>query len=501
MSSTNQVAYRCVCGSTIQVDSQDGGSCDDCGRAYTANAVNASMSMTIGMPADVSIEPVEPEDDEMIGRALDHFTIVDRLGGGGMGTVYRALDESLQRYVALKVIRRDRATGGSDDTVQLERLMQEARAQARVNHAHVVHIYFVSRDEALPYLAMELVPGRSLATSLAAETMPYSEVTRIAGQIADALRESAQYDIVHGDIKPANILMYDGNAKLSDFGLAQRMSRQTEDDAKVAGTPNYMAPEVCRGELADTRSDQYSFGVMLFEMTFGTLPYSFPDSSLETRFTAHQQSPVEFPFPWPSAVPESWREVLGRLLAKDPAARYGSYEELITDIKRHRPIAPVPAGRLVRGIAWGIDLLIIFVVQTIILASSAFLGEFLGLPRLIMTVAGFIVPVAALLWQRVGGRSPGKRIMQLRVVDEHGLPPSSRVLAWRSVFQLLPAWLFPLMSNVNGSGLLPSWIVLSVGVLGGIALVADAFVAVFTIGMRSIHDRLFKTRVVLDSPD
>ena len=499
MSPTKPATYRCVCGSTVQVDSREGGTCDDCGRAYTANAVNASMSMTIGMPADVSVEPVDPEDDEMIGRSLDHFTIIDRLGGGGMGTVYRALDESLQRYVAIKVIRRQGINGDSTDPIQLDRLLQEARAQARVNHAHVVHIYFVSRNEQLPYLAMELVPGRSLATRLKEEPMPYAEVAKIARQIAEALRESAQFDIVHGDIKPANILMHDGNAKLSDFGLSQRMSRQTEDDAKVAGTPNYMAPEVCRGELADTRSDQYSFGVMLFEMTFGTLPYSFPDSSLETRFTAHQQSPVEFPVPWPNSVPDSWRAILEKLLAKNPTDRYDSYENLLVDLDKNRPIAPVPAGRLVRGMAWGIDLLLMLVVQTVFLTVGGFFGELLGVPNFLLASCGLIAPIFALQWQRRGGRSPGKRILQIRVVDEHGLPPSPRALAWRSVFQLLPAWLVPLTSNINGAGL-PDYVVLPAALLGGLALVADAFVAIFTVGMRSIHDRIFKTRVVLDTP-
>lgn len=496
MSSTNTVAYRCVCGSTIQVDSRVGGGCDDCGRSYSASAFNASLSLTMGMPTHAQAAETDDESDEMLGRSLDHFTIIDRLGGGGMGTVYRALDESLQRYVAIKVIgRRGRS---ANETEHVERLLQEARAQARVNHANVVHIYFVSRDEKLPYLAMELVPGQALGVRVKEGPMPYAEVVDIAIQVAAALRESAQFDIVHGDIKPANILLHDGNAKLSDFGLSQRISRQTADDAKVAGTPNYMAPEVCRGELADTRSDQYSFGVMLFEMTFGRMPYSFPDSSLETRFTAHQQSPVEFPNPWPREVPESWKETLARLLAKDPADRFDSYDELIAELERLRPVAPVPAGRLARGIAWGIDLIILLGLQTVLLALMAVSIAFLKLPGIFPGPVGFVIPVLAMLWLRAGGQSPGKRIMQLRVVDEHGLTPSRQVLAWRSVFQFLPLWLFPLLSNVNQMGL-PEWITIPVGITGGLVLVADSFVAIFTMGIRSIHDRIFKTRVVLGS--
>lgn len=496
MSTANTLAYRCVCGQTIQVDSRVGGGCDTCGRTYSGNAVNASMSVTIGMPTDVRSHEDDPESDGMVGRSLDHFTIIDRLGGGGMGTVYRALDESLQRYVAIKVIGRGRV--GAGDTEHVERLLQEARAQARVNHANVVHIYFVSRCEELPYLAMELVPGASLAVRLADDPLPYGEVVDIAIQVAEALRESAQFDIVHGDIKPCNILMHNGSAKLSDFGLSQRLSLQTEDDAKVAGTPNYMAPEVCRGELADTRSDQYSFGVMLFEMTFGRLPYSFPDSTLETRFEAHQQSPVEFPLPWPREVPESWRSTLERLLAKSPEDRYSDYDELLTDLRRQRPIDPIPAGRLVRGMAWGIDLTILLGLQTVLLAVVGVLIALFDLPGFFPGATGFAVPVLALLWLRGGGTSLGKKILQLRVVDEHGLPPSRQVLAWRSVFQFLPLWLLPVVSNVNEMGL-PGWLTIPVAIAGGLAIVADTFFAVFTPGIRSIHDRIFKTRVVLDS--
>jgi len=495
----NSVAYRCVCGETIEVDSRSGGECHVCGRSYTANAVNASMSMTIGMPNDVTIEPADPADDEMLGRAIDHFTIIDRLGGGGMGTVYRALDESLQRYVAIKVIRRGGAVDGSTGGLELDRLLQEARAQARVSHPNVVHIYFISRDESLPYLAMELVPGQSLASRLGEEPpLTYAEVAHIGVQVASALREAAQFDIVHGDIKPANIMMHEGNAKLSDFGLAHRMSSRTADPTKIAGTPNYMAPEVCRGEPADTRSDQYSFGVMLFEMTFGRMPYSYGDKTLETRFQAHQFSPIEFPTPWPESVPDSFREILQRLLAKDPGDRYPSHDAVIEALDRNRPIEPVPAGRLVRGLAWGIDLAIMFVIQTAVLISLAVAERWVNLPNILITALGLVAPVVALLWQRAGGRSPGKRLLQMRVVDEYGLLPSSRRLAWRSVFQLLPAWTIPLTAQVSGNAFLPRGLAITVAILGFTALVLDALVGFFTLEMRSIHDRIFKTRVVLD---
>ena len=219
MSSQNTIGYRCVCGTTIEIDATMPGRCGTCGRPYGGAVADPSLSMTIGMP----VVPVDAE-DEMTGTSLDHFTITDRLGGGGMGTVYRALDESLQRYVALKVLR---AGGeGSTGSLQVERLLQEARAQARISHPNVVHIYFVSRDEQLPYLAMELVPGDTLKQRLESGPLAYGQVVEVGLQIATALAESAKLDIVHGDIKPANILLSGPVANLSDFGLAQRLSRR-----------------------------------------------------------------------------------------------------------------------------------------------------------------------------------------------------------------------------------------------------------------------------------
>ena len=311
----------------------DGGHCSECGRDISPDMLRSNVSMTIDLPSDGSGASVSSPtamspaaaDESMIGRHLGHFKILGALGHGGMGSVYRALDESLQRFVALKVIRSSAAS--ADD---IDRLMQEARAQARVNHPHVVHIYFVSPHEEDAFLAMELVNGPTLQQRLRDEPLNYAQVIRIARETTLALSQSARFDIVHGDIKPSNILLEDGHrVKLSDFGLSSRISRAGQKSVKISGTPAYMAPEVCQGQEATVFSDQYSLGVMLFQMTFGRTPYTIGEDSVTAMMTAHQQSVVEFPKPWPQHLPDSWKQVLATLLQKNPGDRFPDYEALL----------------------------------------------------------------------------------------------------------------------------------------------------------------------------
>ena len=487
--------YLCVCGQTIQVSSEQGGTCDDCGRTYSGQAVNMSMTMTMGPP---SCTVIDCEDDDMVGQSLDHFTIVNRLGDGGMGAVYRAMDDSLQRYVAIKVLR-----GGAraaNETEHVERLLQEARAQARVNHANVVHIYFVSKDRQLPYLAMELVPGRTLAERIADKPISYSEVVGIGLQIAHALRESTQFDIVHGDIKPSNILLHEDLAKLSDFGLSQQISQSGPESGKIAGTPNYMSPEVCRGDPATTKSDMYSFGVMLFEMTFGRLPYSFGDSTVKSRLDAHQHATPEFPATWPPSVPESWRPFLGKLLEKNEADRFENWDELIDAMRSLRPLQPVAAGRFARGIAWAVDSLLLTFVHLLAIVPFAILRETVLSESVALSFLSFasllIVPAFVWWWIGRGGTSPGKNLMQLQVVDRHGLKLEHQVSARRSIFKFLPIWCLPLTAKSDVMAL-PDFLRWSI--LAGLLLflIVEILLVILRRGGRSLHDQVFDSRVVL----
>jgi uncharacterized RDD family membrane protein YckC len=505
------VDYRCVCGETISLETTTGGQCAKCGRKYAAEALRSAAAETICL-ADAARGAAElpsvsstDEPDRNIGRTLGHFRILRMLGQGGMGTVYQALDQSLQRYVALKVIRAgDR---GATDSPQLQRLFQEAIAQARVNHPHVVHIYHVGRDGDAPFLAMELVGGTTLAQQLEAGPLGFAEVIEAAIQLTDALRSCQQFDIVHGDIKPNNILLTEAGAvKLSDFGLSARLSQVLRDRPGITGTPNYLAPELAAGGTPDLRSDLYSLGVTFFEMTFGRLPFSFSGSDLQERMRAHQTAQVEFPQPWPRTVPESWQHVLNRLLAKSPDDRYADYRQLLMDLQRLRPIAAPTAGRLQRGLAWAVDYLGTGVGQALITIPLAMLGtprSILGKP-LLAIMLGAACAVPPLLFagiQTHWGTTPGKLLFQLRIVDRYGLRPNSVRLALRSIAQVLPLWAVVVWRTQQ---------VLGIGFVGiaffGIAAVAtllDALWALIERNRRSIHDVLFDTRVVLDigAPD
>lgn len=436
--------------------------------------------------------------DPLIGRRLGHFRIMSRLGVGGMGAVYRAMDESLQRYVALKVIDDPEA---DDDGRRVARLLQEARAQARVNHPNVVHIYYVSRNEQSPFLAMELVHGVTLADRLREGALRFAEMIDIAIQTAEALQQAALFDIVHGDIKPGNILLTDGaTVKLSDFGLAQRLSQSSRTPERLAGTPNYLSPEACRGQPTDIRSDMYALGVMLFEMTFGRLPYTFVGESVNSRIRAHCSGKVEFPERWPTNVPEAWRAVLERLLAKEPCERYWTHDLLLDDLRALRPVARPRAGRLVRSIAWIVDVTIVSAIQRFIIglfaggAVGAFLAERPGI-ALLASLSGFAVPMIVMYLQSQWRMSPGKELLQIRIVDVHGLPPRPGRLALRNLLSMLPLWHFGVQTFCNAAGL-PL-----LGHVAGVATIAivavDAAFGLVRRDRRTLHDLVAGTQVVL----
>ena len=495
------VAHPCDCGATIAVDPLAGGVCEQCGQFCPADALAGSDSGYFGDELGAEFDGLlDPEPDPLIGARLHHFQIMSILGTGGMGTVYRALDDSLHRYVALKVITRGAA---GQDGPNVARVLQEARAQARVNHPNVVHIYYVSQDEENPFLAMELIHGPTLADRLRDGPLPYGETVEIAMQIADALRQSAQYDIVHGDIKPGNILLCDEDkVKLSDFGLARRLSVAEDDPEQIAGTPNYLSPEACRGEPTDIRSDMYALGVMLFEMTFGRLPYSFDHSGAAARIRAHCHAKIEFPDEWPAHIPEQWAGVLGRLLAKDPEQRYWSYEPLLSDLRALKPVSRPAAGRIVRGLAWMIDLLFAAALQRFLvgLVTEGAVGEYLSLNpalNLFASLVGFIAPVLVMFLAARWKRTIGKDLLQICVVGRHGLPPRSSQLALRTVLPMLPLWQFAIQTVCAAAG---------VGILGKLAgvaallgLSADVLTSLVRRDRRSLHDLLLDTRVVLEA--
>src|ERR1700688_3524767 len=215
------------------------------------------------------------------GRQLGPYRIESLLGAGGMGEVYRATDTRLERTVAIKILRGQ----GARDSASRERFQREARAASALNHPHICTVYDVGEADGQPYLVMEHLQGQTLRELIRQGPLSLDQIMDLAIQIADALDAAHTHGIVHRDIKPANIFITTrGQAKVMDFGIAKRMRQEgaetvltteamlTEPGAAV-GTVAYMSPEQARGEILDARMDLFSFGVTLYEMITGALPF------------------------------------------------------------------------------------------------------------------------------------------------------------------------------------------------------------------------------------
>ncbi|MBI3695504.1 MAG: protein kinase [Acidobacteria bacterium] len=265
----------------------------------------------------------------MIGQTLGHYRILEQLGAGGMGVVYRAHDERLDREVALKVL----PAGALADQTARQRFQQEALALSRLNHPHICTIYEVGESDGQTYIAMELVEGRPLQALARDDGLPVQTALRCGAQIASALAHAHERGILHRDLKSSNVIVTpDGRAKVLDFGLAKRAAeKQGEatrtqgltDPGTVVGTLHYMAPEVLRGEPADARSDLWALGVMLYEMLSGRLPFA-GKTAFETSSAILRESPA----PLPGHVPAGLRIIIQRCLAKEPGERYQQAGEL-----------------------------------------------------------------------------------------------------------------------------------------------------------------------------
>ncbi|MEO5618316.1 MAG: serine/threonine-protein kinase, partial [Candidatus Eisenbacteria bacterium] len=261
----------------------------------------------------------------MIGRRISHYRILSQLGMGGMGVVYRAHDELLQREVAIKVLPPEAM---ADDAAR-RRLLREAQLASQLNHPHISTIYEVGDAEGLAYISMELVEGRPLNVLVRPRGLPTDAAIRYGTQIAEALAYAHERGVIHRDLKCANVLITgDGRVKVLDFGLAMRvaarddesttqLSRALTETGAIVGTPQYLAPELLRGDVADARSDLWSLGVTLYEMTSGTCP--FAGATPMELGAAILHGPPE---PLPTRVPAGLSAIIHRCLAKDPAQRY-----------------------------------------------------------------------------------------------------------------------------------------------------------------------------------
>ncbi len=277
----------------------------------------------------------------MIGKTVGHYRITSKLGAGGMGEVFLAEDTRLQRKAAITVLPAELAA----DSERRQRFLKEARAASALNHPHVCIVYDVGETEdGLPFIAMEFIEGGSLDSVLKARRLEIPQIVDLAAQVADALDAAHAYRIVHRDIKPANISLNErGQVKVLDFGLAKRLAAESLDvlgttaemqqtqEGSILGTPRYMSPEQALGKPLDHRSDLFSLGVVLYELTTGQLPFGGSNFAEILNNIVHSQPTAIARLNYD--VPPELERITLKCLQKLPDRRYQSARELMVDLR------------------------------------------------------------------------------------------------------------------------------------------------------------------------
>ena len=407
--------------------------------APDGSAPDATLSERRGAPSPMATPRLGA------GKQLGHFRIERLLGAGGMGEVYLATDLALDRPVAIKVLPEELAARAD----RRDRLVREARAQARISHPHVAHIYFIGEDVGQLYFAMEYINGTTVADRVAKGPLPVEDAIAIIRAAITGLREAEKHGVTHRDVKPSN-LMIDSNGivKLVDFGLAAQREPADDDveggvaQTSVAGTPLYMAPEQAFGERVDFRADIYALGATLYHLVSGKPPFEAENSdALRTKHATAIRPAIVRHTGQPRAAVTAVERLCARMMAPEPADRFASYDELLRELDLTSVEHTRPAGVSVRTMAVLVDL----VTTLFIVGVGAVIVEAIGYgpninigPVLIFAFGAFTFVLLARY-----GRTAGQALFELEVTD---VATGTRPRKWQAAIRVLLPLAAPLIA-------------------------------------------------------